>query len=119
MKKMIVLMLIFGLTLNCDDIIEIEDITNKQVEILAPSDNSVLVPSNITFSWTALEQVDSYHLQIATPNFENATQIIIDTLVVATNLSNELSLGDYQWRVRAQNSQYQTQYTTQNFSIEE
>ncbi|WP_456442538.1 fibronectin type III domain-containing protein [Psychroserpens sp.] len=119
MNKIISLILVLTSIFSCDDITEIEDISNEYVVILAPTDNSILAQNDITFSWNALEEVDNYHIQIATPDFENATQIVVDSLVIGTNLSNVLSVGDYQWRVRAENSGYQSQYTTQNFSIEE
>jgi hypothetical protein len=118
MKKILVLAVVFSFIYSCDDIIEVEDISNEQVIILAPTDNSVLAQSDITFSWNTLEEADNYRLQIAEPNFENAIQILIDSLVTTTNLSTVLSAGDYQWRVRAENSEYQSRYSTQNFSVE-
>jgi len=119
MKRIIILMGVFGLILSCDDIIEVENISNQRVTILAPSNNSVLIQNDITFTWNSLEDADNYRIQIVTPSFENASQIILDSLVSVTNLSNSLSSGDYQWRVRAENSEYQTTYTIQNFSIEQ
>ena len=118
MNRSIFLVIVFGLIFSCEDIIEVEDISNQRVVILAPTNNSVLTQNDVTFSWNSLEEASGYHLQIATPNFENATQIVIDSLVTTTNLLNTLSAGDYQWRVRAQNSEYETSYTTQSFSVE-
>lgn len=119
MKNILLLLSVFSLMLSCSDITEVEDISNNHVLILAPTDNSVLIQSDITFSWNAIEDSDNYRIQISTPNFENATQILTDSLVTITNLSNVLPVGDYEWRVRAENSGYQTQFTTQSFSIEE
>jgi len=118
MNRYIVLLVMFGLLLSCDDIIEVEDISNQRVIILAPTEASVLNQNDITFSWNVLEDATNYRLQIATPDFENATQILVDSLMTTISFSNTLSDGDYQWRVRAQNSDYQTPYTTQSFSVE-
>jgi len=113
------LLTVFSLIYSCSDITEVEDISNESVLILAPTNNSILIQNDITFSWNAIEDSDNYRIQISTPNFENATQILVDSMVTATNLSKVLSVGDYEWRVRAENSEYKTQYTTQSFSIEE
>lgn len=103
---------------SCDDIIEIEDISGRSVNVLAPTEGVVLDITDVIFSWTAVEDAEHYRLQVATPNFENATQIVSDTLITATSFTKTLSAGAYEWRVRAENSGYQTAYTTQNFSIE-
>ena len=103
----------------CDDIIEVEDISSKTVTILAPTNNAILDTLTTTFTWEALEGAESYYLYVATPNFENATQIVIDTLLVKTNYSKLLPINSYEWRIRAENSAYKTNYTQQSFAIEE
>jgi len=105
--------------LSCDDIIGIEDISNKTVTILAPTNESVLTITDINFSWNTIEDAERYKLQIATPNFESATQIVLDTTITSSNFTKTLELGIYEWRVRAENSGYTTIYSTQSFTIEE
>ncbi|WP_461587606.1 fibronectin type III domain-containing protein [Winogradskyella sp.] len=95
------------------------DISNDQVEITAPSNNSTLTITNVNFSWESIHDAEQYKLQIATPSFEEANQVVLDTTIIATGFIQGLSTGDYQWRVRAENSDYQTVFTTQSFSIEE
>lgn len=109
----------FLLVFSCDDIIEVTDISEEAVTILAPTDTSVLTETTVNFSWNSVEDAESYRLQIATPDFENTTAIEEDTLVTTTNFSKALNSGNYEWRVRAENSDYQTTYTTQGFSITE
>lgn len=118
MKRIVISLFMLTFLFSCDDIVEVEDISKQQVVILAPTNNSVLTENNIIFSWNVLEEIDRYHLQVATPSFENASQIVVDSLVTATNLSSTLSAGNYQWRVRAENSEYETVYTTQSFIVE-
>lgn len=114
--------LFFGVLLllfSCKEIIEVEDISQEQISVLAPSNNSVLSISQVRFSWQELAFSETYNLQIATPNFLEATQILEDTLIFATEFNKTLDVGNYEWRVKAVNSAYQTQFQTQSFSIEE
>ena len=103
----------------CSEIVEVVDISNDQIEIIAPTNNSTLTMTNVNFSWGSIQDAEQYKLQIATPSFEEANQVVLDTTIIATGFNQSLSTGDYQWRVRAENSDYQTQFTTQSFSIEE
>ena len=114
--KLIVL-LVF--VVSCEDIIEVEDISQETITILAPIDASSLILTDINFSWNAVEAAEQYKLQIASPNFEAATQIVLDTTISATNFTKTLDIGNYEWRIRAENSSYQTVYSIQNFTIEE
>lgn len=118
MKYKIILLLLALITFSCEDIIEVPDISQKEVMVLAPTEDVVINETNINFSWNTVEDADTYKLQIATPDFEVATQIVLDTTITTTNFSKVLDLGTYQWRVRAENSDYQTNYTTQSFTVE-
>lgn len=115
-SRLLILAILF--LFSCDDITEIEDISNRSVSVLAPTDAVVLNITEVTFSWNAVEDAENYRVQIATPNFEDATQIVADTLVITTNFTKTLAIGNYEWRVRGENSGYQTSYSTQSFSIE-
>ncbi|SFZ93399.1 hypothetical protein SAMN05428642_103111 [Flaviramulus basaltis] len=118
MQKVILLFILgFGF-IACDDIIEVVDISNKSVSILAPTENSAIDITLVTFSWNPVEDAESYHLQIATPSFENAIQILEDTLITKKNFTKTLEAANYQWRIRGENSNYQTPYVTTGFSVE-
>ena len=58
-----------------------------------------------------------YELQIATPNFENATQLVQDTLLVNTGFTQLLDDGNYEWRIRGLNEESTTDFTTTSFSV--
>ena len=107
------------LLVSCEDILEVEDISNKTVIVLAPSDTSTLNITDINFSWDSVEDAEHYKLQIASPNFESANQIVLDTTITATSFNQTLELGNYEWRIRAENSGFETNYTTQSFTIED
>ena len=118
MRYLKILLVLFCAT-SCKEIIEVQDISKRTVTALAPTDASAFTTTDIHFSWDAVEDAEKYKLQIASPDFENAMQIVEDTLVANTTFSKTLTSGAYAWRVRAENSDYQTAYTTQGFSITE
>lgn len=113
------LLLAVILLVSCEEIIEFVDISNENVVVLAPTDTSTLTITDINFSWEDVEDAEQYKLQIATPNFESANQIVLDTTITTTNFNQNLEQGNYEWRVRAENSDYQTAYSIQSFTIEE
>lgn len=113
-----ILFLFFFLTFaSCEEILLVKDISDKEVTLTAPVDNAALSSTSITFSWENVENADNYQLQIATPNFETPLQIVLDTLVSKKSFTTQLNIGQYQWRVRAVNSGYETSYTTRSFAI--
>ena len=116
--KNLILIVLLVLTISCEDIIGVEDISQKTVTALAPTNNSVLSNANVTFSWESLKDAEHYRLQISTPTFGEATQIVVDSLVSSTSFLKELTPNAYQWRVRAENSGYTTAFSTQSFLVE-
>lgn len=116
MKIKVVILLLSFCFIACDAIIEVEDISGKTVTVLAPK-NETVVDSMVVFSWEALEDAENYHLQVAKPSFANASQIGADTLIENTSYGKPLLSGAYEWRVRAENSGYKTDYTAQNFLV--
>lgn len=118
MRYLKVLLLLLFVT-GCEEIIEVEDISNDSVTILAPTDTAVLNITDINFSWNSVEDAEKYKLQIGTPDFETTNQIVLDTTITDTSFNQTLELGNYQWRIRAENSDYQTAYSSQSFTVEE
>lgn len=120
MKKVIVLTCLLTVFMSCDDIIEPQDISNEVVNLLAPSNNVVLQDSTVNLSWDQLEDAEFYKFQIATPTFLEAVQIVQDSTVNTSSFLINLNRNtNYQWRVKAFNASYETEYTTQSFSIAE
>ena len=104
---------------SCDELIEVTDISKETVTVLAPKNETILQSGAVVFTWDTLEDAESYRLQIATPSFESAQQIVKDTTLTTTRFLTTLDFKAYEWRVRAENSGYTTNYTTNSFSIEE
>lgn len=101
----------------CDDIIEVVDISKETVTVLAPVNESVIDTTSVNFTWEAMDEAETYHLQVAKPTFHEAAQIVIDTMVVTPFFKSTLDLGNYEWRINAKNSGYETTYVTQSFSV--
>lgn len=107
--KIINKILIVGLailSISCDDILE-EDIANDLVQTVFPTESAVVESNVVTFQWNTLDGADDYRVQVY-----NSSQIIIyDTLVNNYSVVLPLTEGTYQWRVRGENSAYQSTYT--------
>ena len=119
----ITLLLLSVLIGACEDILEVPDISNQSVAILAPMDQASLSDSLVTLSWEDLAEAEAYQVQLATPDFENAAQILLDSTIVldttflGTQVYKTLINGEYQWRVRAFNSDYSTPFSGASFTV--
>ncbi len=103
----------------CDDIVEVKDISGEVVTILAPANEVTIDSTKVNFSWENLDEVVEYRIQVASPNFEMAQQIMLDSLVTTNNHSSTLVNGVYQWRIKGINTEFETAYTVSNFTVEE
>ena len=118
LKYILLLSTCFLLFFSCDDILEVEDISGEQVRVLAPTDGSVIAQNAVDFNWQTVNEATGYTVQIATPSFENAAQILLDSTIVVdtlgsirTQIRQTLMNGNYEWRVNAFNSGFGTGYT--------
>lgn len=109
-----ILCLIF---LSCEEILIEDNISDKKIELVAPVDHTNFFSTGVTFSWIKVENATKYHLQIAKPNFAAPLQIVLDTLVSSTTFTHQFNIGDYEWRVKATNSAYETSYESRFFTI--
>ena len=116
-KLLICIMIGLFIASSCEEIIFEEDISKETIELLAPIDNAVVSTSNVNFNWTALQDTLSYRVQVVTPNFAEAQQLLVDSVLTQTSLRKTLVDGDYQWRVQGVNSAYETPFTTATFEV--
>lgn len=119
MKKIVILLFLAVGFWGCSEIVQLTDISNETVILLAPTNGASLNITTLGFNWEPIEDAENYQIQIATPNFENALQIVVDSTLTGNNFTATLGYRTYEWRVKAKNSGYQTNYTKQNFTIEE
>ena len=125
MRKLLYpLIIILVFAVGCEDILEVPDISDQQVQLLAPAPNTLVNDSLVNFNWNPVVDTEAYIIQIASPNFETPAQLALDSLIVVdstfvgTRISRVLSDGAYEWRVRARNSAFETDFTTNAFMVE-
>lgn len=121
MKRTILYKFILGFFLisfaSCEEILLETDISDEVVQLVAPANNSNFNSTGITFTWETVPDATKYRLQIAKPNFENPTQIVLDTIVTSTYFTQQLAIANYEWRVKALNSAYGTGYSSRFFAV--
>lgn len=117
-KKDKYLFLLFPLVFfSCKDFIE-PSLTDKNVTLIYPANNSHTSANVIAFNWKELEGALSYNLQIASPSFSNMQLFLLDTTVSATQFNYTLLPGTYQWKVRALNGSSASTYSTNTLIVD-
>ena len=115
--KIVSIFIAYFLSQSCSVILSEQNISDKSVVLLSPSDNAQFFSTGVTFNWEAIQYATKYQLQIAKPNFANPTQIIADATVTTTSATQQLPIGNYEWRVKAMNESSSTQYSTRIFTV--
>lgn len=117
--------LVMAILCGCEDILEVPDISDQTVTVFAPLDNTVISGNDISFDWDRVTDATAYRFQLATPNFENTQQLVLDSIFevdslgrVGTRIQRTLVNGDYAWRIKAMNSDYETVYTLNGFQVD-
>lgn len=118
-KYVNVILVIIFFAISCEDIIFEQDISEYKLNILAPYSGASVVSGYISFNWEPVTDADKYQIQIAIPNFENAIQIVLDSSISNTSFTKQLLANNYEWRVRALNSAFETSYFTNTLIVTE
>ncbi len=101
-----VLLLCIGFLIGaCDDILE-EDISGDEITTLSPTDGETIEGNNVQFLWNTLDGADDYTLQI----YDGAS-LLVDTTVTQIPYTQAIDPGIYEWRIKASNNAYDTQFT--------
>lgn len=104
MKRFLAIFLLFSCCFAaCSEFVEYP-LEKESVGLLAPVDSLSTQDSVVSFYWQSHEDADHYRLQVATPNFDSAQKIVIDTMTTKDHLNLTVSPGSYTWRVRPENS---------------
>ncbi len=91
---------------SCDDIIE-EDITKDIIQVISPLEGAEIESNVASLQWHELADAEKYRVQVYGSN----QTVMLDSTVTATRVVVALQPGHYQWRVRAENSAYQSSYS--------
>lgn len=112
------LICLFSMVLfSCEEILLEDDISDEEVFLTAPANNAQFFSTGVSFSWEGPGGGASYRLQVARPNFTNPMEIVLDTVLDAESFGYQLNIGDYEWRVKALNTGYETPYKSRFFTI--
>lgn len=103
--------------ISCEEVLFEPDITEETVTLIAPANNAEIEANSVRFNWESVEGASDYEIQIATPNFANANQLVLNTVTDSTFYQIELIENEYEWQVRAQNSGYATPYSSAKFKV--
>jgi hypothetical protein len=117
MKKYTFILILFCAIVGCSDIIE-EDLTNDIVQVLSPQDNFSANSTTINFFWDHLEGADEYQIEIVKGRFDSIASFIVDTFLSENQFVYNFNPGQYQWSIRAVNSEYSTSYFTRSFRVD-
>lgn len=93
------------------------DISNTSVSIIAPEADLETSNNTVTFWWEEVSGAEKYIFQLVSPDFGHVETIIEDTELTGNQKSATLSPGNYQWRIKAVNSKYETSYSTRSLVI--
>ena len=103
-------------SISCNDIFEI-DLSQSNVELLAPADSLTTRENTQRFWWNYIDGALWYELQVVRPSFSQISILDMDTLIEINNFQLSLRPGVYHWRVRALNGSSSTDYTENMLSI--
>ncbi len=101
----------------CKDIFE-RNLEKSTISLQTPPDNLKSNLLTIVFSWDEVKGASEYRFEIGSPNFNNITQLVVDTPIPSTQFSYTLKPGSYCWRVRASNNSSFTEYTTRCLTVD-
>lgn len=105
------------LLIGCNEVFE-DDLSNKSITIITPDDDYISPSNQIQFWWDELSGADWYHIQIVKPSFSGIQTLVMDTNVTGDNFTCIFPYGQYEWRIRPENSAYQGTYVVRSFTIE-
>lgn len=91
-----------------------EDISGREIAVVAPVAGLAVPAGEVAFRWRALERAAGYELTVVAPSFAQAARVVVDTVLYADTLERGcgyrvlLHEGTYEWSVRGFNSAYAT-----------
>lgn len=104
--------LLLGVVAGCE-VLE-EDISGREVAVVAPAAGVAVAAGEVEFRWQALERAAGYEFTVVSPSFAEAARVVADTVIYADTLDRRfgcqvlLDEGIYQWSVRGFNGAYAT-----------
>lgn len=110
------LFFVLALTAGCNTFFE-EDISNQTIKLLSPTTGIETEIASQTFWWEKVDGASDYRLQIVSPSFVSTEVLILDTLISSDKFTVILYPSVLEWRVRAENSVYKSDWTIGKLQI--
>ncbi len=103
--KILLLAMLVALT-SCEDFF-VDDISDANIQPVHPAEDQTIETNVTQFQWVSVDGADNYRVQIL-----NSDNLVIQDSLVETNFLNyALEDDDYSWRVRGENSEYETAFS--------
>lgn len=112
----IILFLTILLLAGCDDLLE-RDLTEDKIVVIAPTPDVRMTASEVNFVWEPLKGATAYRVVLVSPSFGNVRQFFADTTVTRCIYTHTLPAGEYQWRIQARNTVFQSNGQVYSFTI--
>ena len=116
MKKLIKISLLIIILVGCEKWVSV-DISGDFVTLISPVNDQYDSIQTKTFIWEELEGANQYRLQIVAPAFDSVLYYIVDTPLNGTVFSTSLLANKYQWRVRGENSDFNSIWNERSLEI--
>ena len=94
----------------------LEGIADSMVELVSPVDNLITNKSSHNLVWEAIENVESYNLQVVNSSDDSEIFIDISTLEIEKDIS--FQDGSYKWQVKGLNSIEETAFYSRSILVD-
>ena len=108
--KPVLLVILLGTVGSCNVIFE-EDITDKTVEVIIPSNNDTISSNQVHFKWNELYGATFYNLQIVQPSFDDISTFVLDSNISELEFYYPLNPGEYEFQIRGENAAYKSMFS--------
>lgn len=114
--KILIFSVSVSVVLSCEDLFVV-DISDKTITVLTPLEGRVYTDTEVSFFWEPLEGASVYHIQVFKPSYLNMQGVCYDTICSLNSLKFVLAPDKYEWRIRAENDYYRTEYFYNKFEV--
>lgn len=94
----------------CSDVFE-KNISQSNVVVIIPQSADTLISNQVHFKWEKLNGASEYELHIVSSAFNNIEKYVLDSLIEENEFKIILEPGYYEYKIRALNSAYQTDFS--------
>ena len=85
----------------CSDLL-VTEVADARIDLVVPVQGASVAAGSVRFAWDPVAGAQAYRLEIATPAFEGATDLLpVRAPLPSTERTIEVAPGTYQWRVTA------------------